>query len=861
MASVGSVSGSSSAFYNNKISGLASGMDTESMIENMTAATRAKIAKQKQSKQTLQWKMDAMRSVSDLLVSFKNKFASFASPSTNLLNSSFFSRSLINCIGENSKYIKATGTSNSADSMSILGVKQLATSTTMNVSGASDKVMESGELDLSDTAKSSVSSISGRSMSVKYGDKIYNIAFDSNREFSTMQDVADAINEQLDENEIKVNASVNDKGALVFEADKRYEGNTFEIKSGTNGILDTLGIKAESKLSGKGSQIVGNNYKTGDTADKDRRLTETKSTWEILSGKSISFSYNGTTKQISMPTKDELESYKKENKIDDNFDALQKMTQEKLDKAFGKGRITVGNKLADADGKHEANKGQLTFTTTTPKGDPDTTSVLKITSAGAGLLGKAGILGMDYGESNRINTNAALKDSGLTGQSGLVAKDIKIAKLDKDGNQVKDANGNTVYEYEGKGYEFTINGEKFQFKESDSLSTVMNTINKSDAGVTMSYNETSDSFTIKASDSGAAGEIEIEDGSGSNLAATLFGVKKTDANGEAVKDEKGNVIYERKIKGENGKETVLTSALKEGKDAIISVDFGDGSEPIEISRSSNVFDLNGLSVTVSGTFGTYDGDHIDVNASKPEDSVTFEAKVDSDKAVDAVKQMVEDYNSMIELVNKELTTKRDRNYAPLTDEQKKEMSEDEIKLWEEKAKAGMLFNDADLRALANELRTVFSGTDIKALQEAGITLSSEYSENGKITFDEEKFRAAVEADPDAISKLFTSEKDENGGGFNGIITSMNNICEKYAATTGATKGILIERAGNKSAPLSLLNNSYFKQMNSIDEIIDSLNDKLKSERERYNKQFTNLETLIAQMNSQSSWLTQQFGGQ
>ncbi len=851
MASVGSVSGSSSAFYNNKISGLASGMDTESMIENMTAATRAKIAKQKQSKQILQWKMDAMRSVSDLLVSFKNKFASFASPSTNLLNSSFFSRSLINCIGENSKYIKATGTSNSADSMSILGVKQLATSATMNVSSASDKIMESGELDLSDDAKSSVSSISGRSFSVKYGDKIYNIAFDSNREFNTMQDVADAINEQLDENEIKVNASVNDKGALVFEADKRYEGNTFEIKSGTNGILDTLGIEKEAKLSGKGSQIVGNNYKAGDTADKDSRLTETKSTWEVLGGKSISFSYNGTTKQITMPTKEELESYKKENNIKGNFDALQKMTQEKLDKAFGKGRITVDNKSPSADG----NKGQLTFKTTTPpKGEADNTSVLKVTSASAGLLGKAGILGMDYGESNRINTNVSLKNSGLTGQGGLVAKDIKIAKLDKDGNEVKDANGNTVYEYEGKGYEFTINGEKFQFKESDSLSTVMNTINKSDAGVTMSYNETSDSFTIKANDSGAAGEIDIQDGSGSNLATTLFGAKKTDEN--------GNISYERTIEDENGNDTVLSSKLKEGQDAIISVDFGDGSEPIEISRSSNVFDLNGLSVTVSGTFGTYKEDGtIDVDASKPEDAVTFEAKVDSDKAVDAVKQMVEDYNSMIELVNKELTTKRDRNYAPLTDEQKKEMSEDEIKLWEEKAKAGILFNDADLRSLANELRTVFSGTDIKALQEAGITLSSEYSENGKITFDEEKFRAAVEADPEGISKLFTSEKDENGGGFNGIITSMDNICQKYAATTGATKGILIEKAGNKSAPLSLLNNSYFKQMNSIDEIIDSLNDKLKSERERYNKQFTNLETLIAQMNSQSSWLTQQFGGQ
>lgn len=851
MASISGVSSSSNSFYSNKISGLASGMDTEEMIENMTAATRAKIAKQKQSKQILQWKMDAMRSVSDLLVSFKNKYASFTSPSTNLLNSSFFNRSLIDCIGENSKYIKATGTSNSADSMSILGVKQLATSATMNVSSASDKVMESGELDLSDDATSNVSSIAGRSLSVKYGDKIYSIAFDSNREFNTMQDVADAINEQLDENEIKVNASVNNKGALVFEADKKYEGNTFEIKSGTNGILDTLGIKKEAKLSGKGSQIVGNNYKSGDTADKDSRLTESKSTWEILSGKSMSFSYNGTTKQITMPTKDELDAYKKENKIDDNFDALQKMTQEKLDKAFGKGRITVGNKLADADGNHETNKGQLTFTTTTPDGKADSTSILKITSAGAGLLGKAGILGMDYGESNRINTNVSLKNSGLTGGGGLVAKDIKIAKLDKDGNEVKDANGNIVYEYEGKGYEFTINGEKFQFKESDSLSTVMTTINQSDAGVTMSYNETSDSFTIKANDSGASGEIDIQDESGSNLAATMFGVKKTDAD--------GNISYERTLKDESGNDTVLSSKLKEGQDAIISVDFGDGSEPIEISRSSNVFDLNGLSVTVSGTFGTYKEDGtIDVDASKPEDAVTFDAKVDSDKAVDAVKQMVEDYNSMIELVNKELSTKRDRNYAPLTDEQKKEMSEDEIKLWEEKAKAGMLFNDADLRSLADELRTVFSGTDIKALQEAGITLSSEYSENGKITFDEEKFRAAVEADPEGISKLFTSEKDENGEGFNGIITTMNNICQKYASTTGATKGILVERAGNKSAPLSLLNNTYLKEMNSIDEIIDSLNDKLKSERERYNKQFTNLEQLISQMNSQSSWLTQQF---
>ena len=158
MATVGGVSSSTStnSFYNNKISGLVSGLDTETLIENMTAGTRSKIAKQKQKSQLLQWKMDAMRSISNLLVSFRNKYASFTSPSTNLLNSDFFSRNLISTIGENSKYIKATGASNSVDSLSILGVKNLASSASMNVASASDKLMESGDLDLSDGAKTDI---------------------------------------------------------------------------------------------------------------------------------------------------------------------------------------------------------------------------------------------------------------------------------------------------------------------------------------------------------------------------------------------------------------------------------------------------------------------------------------------------------------------------------------------------------------------------------------------------------------------------------------------------------------------------------------------------------------------------------
>lgn len=93
------------------------------------------------------------------------------------------------------------------------------------------------------------------------------------------------------------------------------------------------------------------------------------------------------------------------------------------------------------------------------------------------------------------------------------------------------------------------------------------------------------------------------------------------------------------------------------------------------------------------------------------------------------------------------------------------------------------------------------------------------------------------------------------------MTRLTVITDKYASVTGATKGILVEKAGSIYAPTSILTNSLKKSMDGIDSIIERLQSQLKSETDRYIKQFTSLETLISQMNSQSSWLQGAFGGQ
>ena len=373
-------------------------------------------------------------------------------------------------------------------------------------------------------------------------------------------------------------------------------------------------------------------------------------------------------------------------------------------------------------------------------------------------------------------------------------------------------------------------------------------INESGAGVTLSYQAVGDKFTFTSNEKGASGAINIS--GDSDFLNKVFGVKTTDGKVEV-----------------------------QGQDAVVAVKYKGSDDVVELIRDSNSFTVDGLSIGVKGTFGYKvnkdDAGHLldaDGNPLAPgkdpvmvldkdADAVEIDARVNTDNIVDGIKAMVEEYNKIIELVNKELTTKPDRDYSPLTSEQKKELSESEIETWEEKAKSGMLYGDSDLRMLSSDLRFIIGGGNAEALKAVGITTSTLYSDNGKLTLDESKLRAALETDPESVEKLFTAPqgtKNEKGNDITGIATNLKNVMDKYVKTLGSmdSKGILIKKAGSTSSPMSLTENGFYKQIAEINKQISKLQTRLESERDRYIKQFTSLETLISQMNSQSSWLSQ-----
>lgn len=834
MASINSMSGSGSAssIYGNRniLSGLASGMDTESMIENAVSGIKTKISQLQQKRNKVEWQQEAYRSIIDKVSNFNTKYTSYTS-STNLFSASFFnSAAKVTSQGTYADQVTATGKTGS--DVKILGVKQLATAATYTVSGlggaSGSGAITGGQVNLSDPRAQS--NVSG-TLTISYGSgRQFELNFDELTTYESVDKLAEGIRKKLDEiqvtnssGEIKKASDMVDvkveNGNIVF-SDKQNAGNTVTISAASGKIKDTLGIDVGAKsstLSVSGKELVSKNGTTG----------------EYLSGKELSVTLDGVTKKITLPTYQSGQTGQK----------FLEGLQAELDKAFGSGKITVDTTSGAADSSFSL---KLT---------PQRGSTLSLSGDAATALGLS-----EGGSATYLDTGKKLGEllgSGFTWEAGDRVKAVGDAKevknsdgssyfVDTKGNRVA-KEGDAWYQTDNNGkvlYDFQVNGVSVgKFNEDTSLESVMVAMNNNaEAGVSVSYSKTTGQFQFTARETGGASKIEF-----GGLANKLFG--NTASNG----------------------------TYQQGKDAVLSMSV-NGQVFDGITRSGNTFDVDGLSVTLKGTFGEYVNKDVDGNGtvdakeyglkdvdSAKADAVSFTTSSDTDKIVNAVKSMVEDYNAMVKEIKNAYSTmpatKANGNrYEPLTEEDRADMTDSAIKTYEEKAKQGILFMDSNLSSLYNQLRSAITpvGADGAYLRSIGISTS--YS-NGLTTLelDESKLRTALESDADGVRDAFTKTQ-ENGASSNGLMQSLLTPLNTYGKTTGEPKGILVTRAGSPKAPTTINSNTLQSQINSIDDQIERWQTKLSDQVDRYTSKFTALEKLISEMNSQSSALAGLMGG-
>lgn len=352
-----------------------------------------------------------------------------------------------------------------------------------------------------------------------------------------------------------------------------------------------------------------------------------------------------------------------------------------------------------------------------------------------------------------------------------------------------------------KGYDVKID-------EDSTMQSILDDINKN-SGVTAIF----DSFT---------GKIAI---TAKNSGSSQNSTNEIEFSGDFAK-------YFMQMDSNN----VVATAASRGTDGKNAKFIFNG---LETERQSNTFQISGFEVTLK--------------KASTED-ITFSSSPDTDKILASVVKFVEEYNKMIENFNTEIREKKFRDFQPLSTEQKADMKEKDIELWEEKAKSGTLRNDSILSSALNKMRSELNAslsgvTGANRLSDIGISTSENYMENGKLIIDEAKLRKAISEDPNQVYELFAA---------NGETNSEKGLARRLVTTLDNTRKLVIEKAGSDTA----VNNTFSlgRTLNGFEDQISRFEDRLLMIEDRYYRQFAAMESAIQRANQQSAYLMNAFSG-
>ena len=767
--------------------GLASGIDSESVIDNMMAAMQNKIDKQKAIRQQILWKQNIYRDVTSELLTMQRNFLNTLNPSSNLRSSSLYVNQTVHVSGA---VLKASSLIPNNPPLTIESISQLATG----------KVVRSGESLSKDIQVNVDLSKISETNKVDFN-------LDGITKSIALRGASEA--EVLSNLQIDLNQTFG-SGIVVASDGSITTLNQRELKiSGTSDALAMLGL----------SQSVSN------TLDLSKKLSDLNLSKPLI-GNTFSFKINGIdfsfdanatmNEVIARINQSEAGVQLRYSNLDDRFHLTSKILGSGVALNF---EDEVGNLMGSLFGKDNLSSiGNTSL------------HLNRLTSVGSSL---DGVTGGDF----KLMING--KEEVITLAEGTYDQAAALSALNQ---QLSDKFGVDAIKVTHDGLQYVFETDRaVTFTSTEGLNALMGFTTQS----------TAIQLDSKLVDTGLSGSITIN-GSLIDLSTlttfqdlsdqlSLQGLNMTIDAGKLNFSSDVSLVITGDVNTMNalfGSESISfnantnTSIVEDGKNARFSID-GTVYE-----RNTNNFNLNGYAIQLTST---------------STEAINIRSENNVDAVVDSLQKFVGAYNAIIDKVNALVQAKAEyRDFPPLTDKQKEAMSEKEVEQWEIKAKEGLVRNDTVLSSLISELRTALStpvpGSKLSLL-DLGIT-SSNYADRGKLTIDETKLRNVLNTRTDEVQHLMTSE--------DGLIERFNKRLDGYVRSTFSNPGRLVSLAGLANT-VSATKNNLNDRITSIDATVKRLQAMYETQRERYWKQFTSLEKAISQMNSQSSWLSQQLG--
>lgn len=289
----------------------------------------------------------------------------------------------------------------------------------------------------------------------------------------------------------------------------------------------------------------------------------------------------------------------------------------------------------------------------------------------------------------------------------------------------------------------------------------------------------------------------------------------------------------------DGKVTVNGNAdgtLPEGMALIKASDSKILLNGAEMTSSSSTVSANGLNIELTGL-------------TKTDEPITFSVSSDTDAVYKSIKNFLTEYNSLIKEMNELYTADSAKGYEPLTSEQKKDMSDDDIKLWEDKIKASLLRSDSSLGTIRNAMKSAmmtqvtYNGKKY-SLASFGISTSRDYTEGGQYHIYGDSEDSAYADQTDKLKKALDEDPDTVVNVLSGIFGNLR-------------KTMSDKMAGSKVSSTQ----TFYSDIKMKDDIKDyekqikEWETKLADMEDAYYRKFTAMETALAKLQSQQSSLS------
>ena len=437
---------------------------------------------------------------------------------------------------------------------------------------------------------------------------------------------------------------------------------------------------------------------------------------------------------------------------------------------------------------------------------------------------------------------------------GAVKAETKLSELGFTGDEAS-LNINTTDE-DGNAVTKTVSLTK-----DSTIQDVVNALK--DNGLNASFDANNGRIFVSSKNTGKAADFSLS-------SATTKLVEKKDADGNVIKDSNGKPEMEsvtlsgeeqvasKKLIGLLGLDTDSSNtygnkaAKIDGRDAVIALN------GVKYTNTTNDFAINGLNISVNGvTDDVADPDSTDLSSLNDSTAISINTTTDSQGIYDTVKDFLTEYNNIINEITKLYNADSAGSYEPLTDDEKDKMSDTEIEKWETKIKDSLLRRDSSLSSVMNTMMTSMSqpieiNGKSYSLSSFGIQtlryLNAAENEQNAYHIDGDEDDENTSGNQDKLMAAITSDPDT-------VIEFMKQL------STNLYKSIDDQMQSNDlRSRYKIYNDKEMdKQYTNLTKTIKEWESKVSDKEDYYYKQFSNMETALAKLQSQTSSISSMLG--